>query len=184
VKTEQKIHSVLVVDRQKKPIAGGDDQPTKYTHSRLGNDLLSNFVVDVRPHLPALIDAGLDVRAVNQESFSLDKFQRRVPSVVILDMSLSIREATEVCTAIKSHETGRGIPILMLLERKSDYSPAKASAHSPDHLLVIPFRITELVAWINLLLPPVSLLSGDTYDHGWHEYEEERSEVSWLDPFR
>ena len=90
-----------------------------------------------------LEDAGYTMRTFS-EGETLENMHADLPGVVLLDIWMSGKDGRDVCTLLKSQETTRDIPIILISAHRDIERIAKEAG--ADDFLAKPFGMREVVA--------------------------------------
>ena len=85
---------------------------------------------------------------------AIDLAEELRPDLVITDVIMPRLNGYELCERLKSDETTRSIPVVMVTVRAGDRDQRQGSSAGADAYLIKPFHLTELKATIDQLLPP------------------------------
>jgi DNA-binding response OmpR family regulator len=94
-----------------------------------------------------IVDVATDGR---QAIDNLDN--KKVPSLVLLDIILPLADGFEVLTQIRSRKGWNKIPIIMLTSKTQELSVVRAFESGADDYVTKPFQLGELMVRINRLL--------------------------------
>jgi DNA-binding response OmpR family regulator len=96
---------------------------------------------------------GMDVRTFTDSAEGVDFINKTLPDIVVSDWMMPEPNGLQVCSALKSNDLTKNIPIIMLTCKGSltDYKEAM-DAGASDYV-VKPVRMEELVRRIKLVLP-------------------------------
>lgn len=90
-----------------------------------------------------LEDAGYTMRTLS-EGETLENMHADLPGVVLLDIWMSGKDGRDVCSLLKSQETTRDIPIILISAHRDMERIAKEAG--ADDFLAKPFGMREVVA--------------------------------------
>ena len=93
--------------------------------------------------------AGFEYRSALDGTTALREARSRLPSAVILDLMLPDIDGFEVCRQLKSQDTTRRVPIIMLTALGGESNRAKGHACGASEYLQKPFdpdRLMEVLA--------------------------------------
>ncbi len=91
-------------------------------------------------------DEGIDVISVGDGDSAMEKFHQVRPDLVIADVNMPGKNGYEVCEAIKSSESTRNIPVILLVGSFEQFDPGEASRVGANYYFTKPFHsIRELV---------------------------------------
>ncbi len=96
---------------------------------------------------------GMDVTTFTDSAEGVDFINKTLPDIVVSDWMMPEPNGLQVCSALKSNDLTKNIPIIMLTCKGSltDYKEAM-DAGATDYV-VKPVRMEELVRRIKLVLP-------------------------------
>jgi DNA-binding response OmpR family regulator len=92
------------------------------------------------------------VTATNGQD-ALERFERDIPDLIILDVNMPGTNGFEVCRRIRTHSS---VPIIMLTVRSEDADVVGALRLGADDYVTKPFSTSQLVARVEALLRRVS----------------------------
>ncbi len=98
---------------------------------------------------PLLRARGYEVDIAGTGGEALDRFARRAPALIVLDLGLPDLEGTEVCRRIRSTSP---VPIIVLSARGSESDKVNALDLGADDDVTKPFGPEELLARIRVAL--------------------------------
>ena len=99
-----------------------------------------------------LADAGYEVAAAAEGRQALRLAHRLKPSLVVLDVDMPGLSGLEVARRIRATKTIAQTPILVASAGAGQSNVAAAIEAGADAYLVKPFKLTELLALVRLLL--------------------------------
>jgi len=99
-----------------------------------------------------LNDAGYEVAAAAEGREALRLARRLKPSLVVLDVDMPGLSGLEVARRIRATKTIAPTPILVASAGPGQPNVAAATEAGADAYLVKPFKLTELLALVRLLL--------------------------------
>lgn len=79
----------------------------------------------------------------------IEQFQ---PDVVMLDVMMPERDGYEVLSALKSAESTRHIPVVLLTARASDAEIWQGWQAGADYYLTKPFNVDQLVEYLHMVV--------------------------------
>jgi DNA-binding response OmpR family regulator len=100
----------------------------------------------------ALQRAGLGVVTATSAEAALELLDREWPDMVFLDIRLPGIDGWEFLDRIREREEGDALPVVMMSAHTSPETLAKGEEVAAGYL-VKPFRATELVGWVDRVLP-------------------------------
>jgi DNA-binding response OmpR family regulator len=132
----------------------------------------------VRRHL----ERGGDLRvAIHPTAASfLAASEQQVPDLVILDLNLPDGDGLTLCRELRSWDTTRALPILMLTARSGENDRVVGLELGADDYVTKPFSLRELAARVRALLRRVQLergVPGGTYHDARLEVDPARHRV-------
>jgi len=99
-----------------------------------------------------LTEAGYEVAAAADGRQALRRVRRFRPSLVVLDVDMPGLSGLEVARRIRATKVIAQMPILVASAGAGQADRAAAAEAGADAYLVKPFRLTELLALVRLLL--------------------------------
>ena len=113
------------------------------------------LVVDDDPGITALVGAclqqqGYEVVEASDGGQALQAMEQTLPALVILDVFMPKLDGFEVCRRIREWSQ---VPIMMMSGSATEEDRARALRLGADDFLQKPFRIDELIARVEALLP-------------------------------
>lgn len=99
-----------------------------------------------------IADLGYEVVEAKDGVEALEVFQKRVPVLAIIDMTMPRMSGKEVCKHIKERSNLGIIPVLMLTACDTLQEKVAAFADGVDEYLTKPFHLEELQARVKALL--------------------------------
>lgn len=116
------------------------------------------FLMEDDPDIAQLVRSRLEksgefsVRVFARGSEFLQAFEEELPDVVILDLALPDTDGLTLCRELRSWDTTRTLPILMLTARSGEADRVTGLSLGADDYLVKPFSLAELEARVKALL--------------------------------
>lgn len=113
------------------------------------------MIVDDEVHLARILQftlehAGYEVVTAFDGKEALDELEREVPDLVILDLMLPVVDGYKVCNIMKSGDTYKHIPVIILSAR--DFSREELDEPlNADLLMEKPFNTEQLLNEISRL---------------------------------
>lgn len=141
----------------------------------------SILVVDDEPDIRELVRFGLTQEGFSVETAStaqegLDRIEKRVPDLVVLDLMLPDMSGTEVCRKLRSRAETAQLPIVMLTARAEEVDRVVGFELGADDYVTKPFSPRELALRIKAVLrrtePAVS--EAQSLAHGLLVLDQER----------
>lgn len=99
-----------------------------------------------------LTSRGYDVKGVTDGQAALDAVVNLKPDLVLLDIMLPVIDGFEVCRRIKSSESTRHIPVIMLTAKKSREDMARGEEVGADWYITKPFKSAMVIETIQRFL--------------------------------
>jgi twitching motility two-component system response regulator PilG len=99
-----------------------------------------------------LTSKGYAVRGVSNGKEALDAISEEQPDLVLLDIMLPEMDGFEVCRRIKSEESTRHIPVIMLTAKKSREDMARGETVGADWYITKPFKSAMVIETIQRFL--------------------------------
>ena len=117
----------------------------------------SILVLDDEPHILELIAVNLKKHGFEPITFEyIDQFwkylEKKVPSLIILDLMLNDGDGFDVCKQLKSREKFSQIPILMLTARSEETDKILGLEIGADDYVTKPFSPREMIARVKAIL--------------------------------
>lgn len=113
------------------------------------------------------------VRVFTRGSDFLKAFEQELPDVVILDLALPDTDGLTLCRELRSWDTTKTLPILMLTARAGEADRVTGLSLGADDYLVKPFSLAELEARVRALLRRVGWERGTPEER----YQDRRLQV-------
>jgi DNA-binding response OmpR family regulator len=115
------------------------------------------LIVDDEPDAVELLEfnlrkAGYDVATAGDGTKALQKAQRVLPDLVVLDVMLPELDGTEVCKLLRRNPATAGIPVLMLTAKAAEIDRVLGLELGADDYVTKPFSPRELLLRIRNLL--------------------------------
>ena len=83
------------------------------------------------------------------------------PDLVLLDLNLPVLDGTEVCRILRSRDTTRNIPIVILTARTGEDDRVRGLELGADDYITKPFSLRELTARVRAVLRRRELQTGE-----------------------
>jgi DNA-binding response OmpR family regulator len=83
------------------------------------------------------------------------------PDLVLLDLNLPVLDGTEVCRILRSRDTTRNIPIVILTARTAEDDRVRGLELGADDYITKPFSLRELTARVRAVLRRREQQTGD-----------------------
>lgn len=137
------------------------------------------FLVEDDPDIGQLVRSRLErsnefsVLVFTRGSDFLQAIERELPDVVILDLALPDTDGLSLCRELRSWDTTRTLPILMLTARAGEADRVTGLSLGADDYLVKPFSLAELEARVRALLRRVGWERGTPEER----YQDRRLQV-------
>ena len=132
----------------------------------------------------ALRRYGYRVSGYSERNPALEAFRRRLPDLVIIDVGLAddVEGGFELCRELRA--LSRGLPIIFLTARDSDYDVISGLRLGADDYLTKDISLPHLVARVVALFRRIEALAGDRseekrLERGQLKLSVERMEVHW-----
>ena len=98
-------------------------------------------------------EEGIEVISASDGDMAMQKFVEQTPDIVLVDVEMPGSSGYQICEMIKSDESTRHIPVLLLVGSFEPFDQTAAEKAHADGFLTKPFHsIRELVAKVNELL--------------------------------
>jgi DNA-binding response OmpR family regulator len=99
-----------------------------------------------------LTSRGYEVKGVADGKAALSVLAEMKPDLVLLDIMLPEIDGFEVCRQIKSGETTKHIPVIMLTAKKSREDMARGEQVGADWYITKPFKSAMVIETIQRFL--------------------------------
>lgn len=99
-----------------------------------------------------LTSRGYEVKGVADGRAALEALHTTKPDLVLLDIMLPEMDGFEVCRQIKSDESTRHIPVIMLTAKKSREDMVKGEEVGADWYITKPFKSAMVIETIQRFL--------------------------------
>lgn len=99
-----------------------------------------------------LTKAGFEATTAENGRKALELVQKQPPDLIILDLMLPDVDGMEVCRTLRSHDTSRRIPIIMLTARSEEIDRVVGFELGADDYVMKPFSPRELVLRVKSIL--------------------------------
>ena len=115
------------------------------------------LVVDDEEHIVMILKDSLEfsgfqvVTAYNGEE-ALESVEKDHPDLIVLDIGMPKMDGWEVCRRLKSNETTRQIPVIILTAYAQVSDQKKGAALGAERFVTKPCDLTYLIEEINALL--------------------------------
>jgi two-component system phosphate regulon response regulator PhoB len=106
----------------------------------------------IREMVPALIDAGHEVRVTRTGAGGLVGARGQCPDVVLLEALLPDISGTEVCRSLKTDELTRDARVLFVSSKSADVDRLIALELGADDYIAKPFIVREIVLRVGAVL--------------------------------
>ena len=116
------------------------------------------LVIDDESDICELIELNLrsngfeEIKIANDGKSALEIAQTWLPNLILLDLMLPKIDGTEVCRILKSQESTKKIPIIMLTAKSSDYDIVNGFECGADDYVTKPYSNKVLIARIKAQL--------------------------------
>ncbi len=99
-----------------------------------------------------LIKAGFNVTCADSGEEALQLLGREQVDAMVLDLMLPGKDGNEVCRAVRSQETIKGLPIIMLTAKSEEDDIVRGLEYGADDYVTKPFSPRVLIARIEAAL--------------------------------
>lgn len=99
-----------------------------------------------------LASRGYSVNGVTDGRMALDWVSRKKPDLVLLDIMIPEIDGFEVCRQLKSEETTKNIPVIMVTAKKRREDMDRSEQVGADGYITKPFKSLMLLEEIQRLL--------------------------------
>jgi len=115
------------------------------------------LVVDDEPDLQDLVrlslgDAGYQVETAETARGAIDRIQRSMPDLLVLDLMLPDMSGTELCRHLRNRAETADLPILMLTAKSEEVDRIVGFELGADDYVTKPFSPRELALRVRALL--------------------------------
>jgi signal transduction histidine kinase/DNA-binding response OmpR family regulator len=118
-----------------------------------GNILVVDDNADMRAYLRHLLEAaGFDVVLAADGRQAMEEIRAQPPDLVLTDIMMPNMDGGALLKALRSQETTRHIPVIVLSARAGEEARIAGFAQGADDYLVKPFSARELTARIETVL--------------------------------
>ncbi|MGN1113258.1 MAG: response regulator transcription factor [Acutalibacteraceae bacterium] len=100
----------------------------------------------------ALKNSGFEVKAFSNGKDFFTALDAQQPKLVMLDIMLPGEDGLAILQKIRSKETTRGIPVIMVTAKTSEIDKVKGLDMGADDYITKPFGVMELVSRVKALL--------------------------------
>ena len=112
------------------------------------------LVVDDEPAILELLDynfskKGAQVSLAKNGVEGLEKAERELPQVIVLDIMMPVMSGIEMCKALKADPVLKNIPVLFLSASNDDTLILSAMTAGGDHFVSKPIKISLLFEIVN-----------------------------------
>jgi two-component system, OmpR family, alkaline phosphatase synthesis response regulator PhoP len=112
------------------------------------------LVVDDEPAILELLEynfskKGARVTLAKNGVEGLEKAERELPQVIVLDIMMPVMSGIEMCRALKADPVLRNIPVLFLSASNDDALILSAMTAGGDHFVSKPIKISLLFEIVN-----------------------------------
>ncbi len=114
--------------------------------------LLVDDNADMRDYLKQLLSQYYEVEAVGDGLAALRAIAHQIPDLVLTDVMMPGMDGFELLRSLRSQETTREMPIILLSARAGEESRLEGLRAGADDYLIKPFSARELLAKVNVTL--------------------------------
>ncbi len=130
------------------------------------------LVVEDEQHLAELAsiklsNAGYRVLTAVDGEEALTKIKTSKPDLVLLDLTLPVKDGFEVCFELRRDAETRDLPIILLLSKGQDPEQVKAMGLRVDDFLLKPFSPRDVLVKVNTLMARARYLKEANPLTGW-----------------
>ena len=100
----------------------------------------------------AIKNSGFEVQAFSNGKDFFAALDVQYPKLVMLDIMLPGEDGLAILQKIRSKETTRGIPVIMVTAKTSEIDKVKGLDMGADDYITKPFGVMELVSRVKALL--------------------------------
>ena len=115
------------------------------------------LLADDEPHIIRMVEfklrnLGHEIITASDGGEALEKAITAKPDLVLLDVMMPIFDGFQVLQQLKSQESTKSIPVIMLTARGQERDVTTGFEAGVDDYVVKPFSFPELIARINRVL--------------------------------
>lgn len=130
------------------------------------------LVVEDEQHLAELAsiklsNAGYRVLTAADGEEALAKVKSSKPDLIVLDLTLPVKDGFEVCFDLRKDPETRDMPIILLLSKGQDPAQVKAMGLRVDDFLLKPFSPRDILIKVNTLMARARYLKEANPLTGW-----------------
>lgn len=114
-----------------------------------------------------LANAGYRVLTAVDGAEALAKINNSKPDLVVLDLTLPVKDGFEVCFELRRNVETRDLPVIMLLSKGQDPEQVKAMGLRVDDFLLKPFSPRDILVKVNTLMARARYLKEANPVTGW-----------------
>lgn len=118
---------------------------------------LTCLFVDDEPGVRELVALNLRAEGIGvyvaENGIGVERMVAEIqPDVVLLDVMMPGRDGYDVLSSLKSSETTRDIPVVLLTARASDAEIWQGWRAGADYYLTKPFNVDQLVEYLQVVM--------------------------------
>ncbi|MGQ9780462.1 MAG: GGDEF domain-containing response regulator [Bacillota bacterium] len=130
------------------------------------------LVVEDEQHLAELAgiklaNAGYRVLTAADGADALAKIKNSKPDLVLLDLTLPVKDGFEVCYELRRDVETRDLPIILLLSKGQDPEQVRSMGLRVDDFLIKPFTPRDVLTKVNTLMARARYLKEANPLTGW-----------------
>ncbi|NLG84628.1 MAG: response regulator [Firmicutes bacterium] len=130
------------------------------------------LVVEDEQHLAELAgiklaNAGYRVLTAADGAEALAKIKNSKPDLILLDLTLPVKDGFEVCYELRRDVETRDLPVILLLSKGQDPEQVRSMGLRVDDFLVKPFTPRDVLAKVNTLMARARYLKEANPLTGW-----------------
>lgn len=116
----------------------------------------------------ALKNSGFEVQEFGFGKDLYKALDRKLPSLILLDIMLPGEDGLTILRRIRSHQTAAKVPVIMVTAKSTELDKVKGLDLGADDYMAKPFGVMELISRVKALLrrseglPEASVLSNGT----------------------
>ncbi|MGE5550377.1 MAG: response regulator [Bacteroidota bacterium] len=143
------------------------------------------LIVEDEQHLAELAsiklsNAGYRVLTAVDGQEALAKIKTSKPDLVLLDITLPVKDGFEVCFELRREADTRDMPVIMLLSKGQDPEQVKAMGLRVDDFLLKPFSPRDVLVKVNTLMARARYLKEANPLTGWPGKQQIQDQVGRL----
>lgn len=128
------------------------------------------YLVEDDENIRRLVEYALQNNKIEAKGFARPRdfwsdMKKRVPELIILDIMLPEEDGLEILKKLRSFALTKGIPVIMLTAKDSEYDKVTGLDLGADDYIAKPFGMMELISRIKAVLRRTQRESGKTVEY-------------------